>query len=732
MHTLGERVKELNCLYGLSKLVERSYVSLEEIYQGAANLIPPSWQYPDITCARIVIDSKEFKTPNFKESKYKQSADIKVYGKIAGAIEVYYLEKKPEIDEGPFLKEERDLINVIAERLGRITERKKAQEEVAQLSKFPSENRNPVLRITKNNNIIYANRASKPLLEEWNSEIGNPLPESFQSIIDDAIASGSNKNVEIVCRDITYLLTITPVKDEDYVNVYGLDITERKKIEEALHLNEERYALAQRAAHIGSWDWNIQTGDLVWSDQIEPIFGFKHGTFGRTYKAFLDCIHPDDRQRVIDSVNACLEKDVEYDIEHRIVWPDKSIYWVRETGDVIRDKNGKPIRMIGVVQDITERKKAEIEIKLVNAELDQIFNTAADGMRVIDKNFNIIRINDTFTKLVGISKNKVKGKKCYEVFPGPQCHTTKCPLIRILDGEDYLEYETEKRRYDGTKITCSATIKPYQGSDDELYGIVEDFKDITDRKRSEEKIKKLNENLMRQTVELVAINKELEAFSYSVSHDLRTPLRSIDGFSQALIEDYADKLDEEGRDYINRVRNATQHMGRIIDDLLKLSRITRHPLEKEKVNISDLSKSIIDDLKKEDSKRDVKFDISDDILVIGDKRLLRMALENIIGNAWKFTTKKSNAIIEMGKIRKNNQDVFFVRDNGAGFDMKYVDKLFVPFQRLHSDEEFDGIGIGLGIVNRIVHRHGGEIWAEGKEGEGATFYFSLRGGIEDE
>jgi light-regulated signal transduction histidine kinase (bacteriophytochrome) len=257
-----------------------------------------------------------------------------------------------------------------------------------------------------------------------------------------------------------------------------------------------------------------------------------------------------------------------------------------------------------------------------------------------------------------------------------------------------------------------------------MVGIVQE---ITNRKKNEEKIKKLNENLLRHATELAAINKELEAFSYSVSHDLRAPLRSIDGFSQALLEDYSDKLDKEGQDYLIRVRKAAQQMGNIIDDLLKLSRITRRPLEHEKVNLSDLSKSIIDELQKKDSNRNAKVSIDEDLTVMGDKQLLRLALENLIGNAWKFTSKKSNTKIEIGKTKKKDKDAFYVRDNGAGFDMKYADKLFVPFQRLHSDQEFEGIGIGLGIVSRIIHRHGGEIWAEGKEGGGATFYFSLRG-----
>ena len=368
----------------------------------------------------------------------------------------------------------------------------------------------------------------------------------------------------------------------------------------ALQESEERYRLAQRAADIGSWDWDIISDDLEWSETIEPMFGFKKGEFGKTYEAFLDCIHPDDRQFVIDSVNTCLEKNKQYDIEHRIIWLDGTIHWVRETGDAILDKDGKPVRMIGIVQEITDRKK------------------------------------------------------------------------------------------------------------------------------NEEQIKKLNESLWEYTVRLKAANNEVEAFSYSVSHDLRAPLRSIDGFSQALIEDYADTLDETGIDYLKRLRNASQRMGQLIDGMLQLSRLSRKKMHVEKVNMAELAVDIIDKFRKEDSSRNVDFRVQDDLVIKGDKNFLQILLENLLGNAWKFTSKRSKAKIEFGKTKKKNEIVFFIKDNGAGFDVKYIDKLFVPFQRLH-DDEFPGYGIGLGIVSRIIRRHGGQIWADGEVGKGAIFYFTLGG-----
>ncbi len=233
--------------------------------------------------------------------------------------------------------------------------------------------------------------------------------------------------------------------------------------------------------------------------------------------------------------------------------------------------------------------------------------------------------------------------------------------------------------------------------------------------------------------ELEGVNRELEAFSYSVSHDLRAPLRSIDGFSQILLEDYSDELDEEGRDYLGRVRAASQRMGRLIDDLLGLSRVTRSALNRKRVNLSSLAREVVEELREARPERAVEFSAQKGLEVRGDPRLLRVALWNLIGNAWKFTEKEPEAKIEFGLdeelSRRGRVPVYYVRDNGVGFEMAYADKLFGAFQRLHGANEFEGTGIGLATVQRIIHRHGGRIWARGEVGRGATFYFTLGPGL---
>jgi signal transduction histidine kinase len=237
--------------------------------------------------------------------------------------------------------------------------------------------------------------------------------------------------------------------------------------------------------------------------------------------------------------------------------------------------------------------------------------------------------------------------------------------------------------------------------------------------------RELEGKVQERTAELEAANKELEAFSYSVSHDLRAPLRGIDGFSQALLEDYGDKLDEKGKQFLNRVRSAAQRMAELIDNLLALSQVTRGELMREQVDLSSLARSVAAQLKQGEPGRDIEFDVSKDVLVEGDPRLLLIVIENLFGNAWKFTSKHSHARVEFGLARENGQTVYYVRDDGAGFDMAYAGKLFGAFQRLHQANEFQGTGIGLATVGRIVSRHGGHVWAEGEVEKGATFSFTL-------
>jgi len=245
------------------------------------------------------------------------------------------------------------------------------------------------------------------------------------------------------------------------------------------------------------------------------------------------------------------------------------------------------------------------------------------------------------------------------------------------------------------------------------------------RREAESEVRRLNDQLQQRAVLLEAANKELDAFCYSVSHDLRAPLRGMDGFSLALLEDYGDRFDETGQDYLRRVRAASQRMAQLIDDLLALSRVTRREMSRQQVDLSALAEAVASDLRASGPARHVELHVAPGLVANGDPALLRVVLENLLGNAWKFTGKRPDARIEFGTAQRDGAMAFFIRDNGAGFDMAYADKLFVPFQRLHSTSEFPGTGVGLASVQRVIQRHGGRVWAEAEVGKGATFYFTL-------
>jgi light-regulated signal transduction histidine kinase (bacteriophytochrome) len=248
---------------------------------------------------------------------------------------------------------------------------------------------------------------------------------------------------------------------------------------------------------------------------------------------------------------------------------------------------------------------------------------------------------------------------------------------------------------------------------------------LKSRDALEVRVKERTFELQQSNVQLEAANRELEAFSYSVSHDLRAPLRAIDGFSQALLEDCSERLDDQEKGYLNRVRDATQRMGQLIDDLLSLARVTRVEINSGTVDLSALAASVMQELREHEPGRDIDFVMQPGLTANGDARLFRQALENLLGNAFKFTSKRDKAVIEFGSRQEGNRVVYFVRDNGVGFDMRYADKLFQPFQRLHSSTEFKGTGIGLATVNRIIKRFGGHIWVEAEIDKGATFYFTI-------
>jgi PAS domain S-box-containing protein len=334
-----------------------------------------------------------------------------------------------------------------------------------------------------------------------------------------------------------------------------------------------------------------------------------------------------------------------------------------------------------------------------------------------------VEINESFTRFTGYTYEEVIGHSATELNLWAKPEELKRWMDTLQkDGRVFnLEFSSRMKSGEIRIGLNSAEIINIRGEPCRIVVIT----DITERKKAEEALKRALTNLEQSSARLAASNKELEAFSYSVSHDLRSPLRSIDGFSQALLEDYAGKLDDTGQDYLKRLRNASQKMGELIDGMLRLSRLSRSEIHKEPIDLSILALEITTRLRETQPERNGEVIIGKDLTADGDPQLLRALLENLLGNAWKFTSKVPRAVIEFGSIRHGAQKTFFIKDNGAGFDMTYVDKLFGAFQRLHDVTDFPGTGIGLATVRRIVSRHGGTVRAEGEVGKGATFYFTL-------
>jgi PAS domain S-box-containing protein len=655
----------------------------------------------------------------------------------------------------------------------------------------------------------------------------------------------------------------------------GLDISfaldsmeteaERKRAEEALSTITERLALATRSAQIGIWDWDIQKNRLVWDDQMYKLYGVKKEEFPLAYEAWLNGVHPDDRDLSNEVSRQALHGEKEYDTEFRILWPDGSVHWLKAGGQVFRDEKGTPMRMVGVNYDITEHKMAEKDLRESEQLFSKIFANspvAISMVRAADgKN---IEVNEAWCSLTGFAREeaighdtgelkifdqeqrsrlikafsnqgyskliesemttKNGGKKnilisselimiqedkfiiasviniterkqveedlrqrkeelgqLLDILPeaiwiadDPECkvirgnrfadellgvsgqenisQSAEAPTVVLRQfsqgrelspdelpmqmaaktGKAQLDFELRIEQHDKVPRTLLGGAVPLFNARGKTRGVIANFHDITERKRAEDEIRKLNaeleERVLQRTAQLEAVNKDLEAFSYSVSHDLRAPLRALSGYTSILMEDYASTLDAEGQRICNVILSESQRMGMLIDNLLKFSRLGRVEMHTSRIDMQPLVQTIFDELTTPQSRARIDFRQGNLQPAIGDSVLIRQVWVNLLSNALKFSSEKTKSIIEVESSKNNNEIIYYVRDNGAGFDMQYAAKLFGVFQRLHSESEFEGTGVGLAIVQRVISQHGGRVWAEGTIGEGAVFYFSLPNG----
>ena len=500
------------------------------------------------------------------------------------------------------------------------------------------------------------------------------------------------------------------------------DITERKLFEKKIFENENNLKIAQHIAKLGYWDWVIETDVITWSDELHNIFGIEKSNLLK-----LEIHNTLYTPESLSLLNKCISRTIEfgesYNIElefHRFDTEERG--WMTAMGYPEKDDTGKVIKLLGTAQDITDRKLAEKKLQVS----EEGFRTLAESMPQFvwitdDKGMNTY-FNEKWTEYTGLSMEESHGSGWNKPFhPEDQLYAWEAWKLATETGGEYavqcrlLKNNGEYHWF----IVRGIPLKDNNGKIIRWYGTCTE---IDSQKQIEVE---LENRVNERTSQLQIANKELEAFSYSVSHDLRAPLRSIDGWSMALLEDCADQLDKQGLEYLDRVREETQRMGHLIDDLLKLSRVSRAEIKKVDIDLSSLAQDIKKRLLKTPTERRIEFIIQPGMFTFGDPRMLDIALTNLLDNAYKFTGKKEYARIEFGQTIIDDKQTYWVRDNGVGFDMSYSKNLFGAFQRMHRQSDFPGTGVGLATVQRIIHRHDGLIWAESKINEGATFYFTL-------
>jgi PAS domain S-box-containing protein len=511
------------------------------------------------------------------------------------------------------------------------------------------------------------------------------------------------------------------------------ELSHRRDAEEALRQNEARLLVAQQIGQSGSWDVDLADNTLKWSAETFRIFQRDPLTFVPTCEAFLEMVHPDDRARMRKVAEEVRRADRDVQAEHRIILPNGAERQVIEHARIFRDSTGQPIRIIGTVQDITERKQAEASLQAatdmlrVSEQRNRILvEHAPEAIVVLDASIGrFVDLNENAVKLFGLDREALLKLGPMDLSPPVQADgraTAELGPERIsqaLSGATPA-FEWIHRNASGEDIPCEVRLVRLPSPNQQL--IRGSITDIRERKRFNAE---LEHRVLSRTAQLQAANEELEAFSYSVSHDLRAPLRHVLGFTNLLTRQPAVAADADSRRMAEVISKAALKMGNLIDDLLNFSRMGRTELRSEPVDLGKLVAEVRRELESGLADRQIQWNVSSLPVVLGDVAMLRQVFLNLLGNAIKYTRGQPSANIEVRCERGEKELVFAVSDNGVGFDMAYANRLFGVFQRLHRDDEFEGTGIGLANVRRIIVRHGGRTWAEGKVGEGATFYFSL-------
>jgi len=497
-----------------------------------------------------------------------------------------------------------------------------------------------------------------------------------------------------------------------------VDITRLKEAEAKLQRSEAHLREAQRIGNLGSWTFELATERILWSDQLYRIFGLSLDTVLVNFEDLQQRFHPEDRERHRQVVDQLLSTHEPYDEEFRIVRPDGTEVMINVRGETLCNDQGVVTHLTGTAQDVTQRKRAERQMEEISLRLSVALDSGRIGTWTIDLQTEAVTWDDRLLHIYGLDHGPTSLGEWLQTFHREDLPLLEADLVRVLSGAQPTSQTLRFFRQDGELRWVRATALMETDASGQPWRMIGTMIDITEAKLAEEQI--------RQTsAQLEASNRELEAFAYSVSHDLRAPLRAIDGFSQALLEDYGDRVDADGQDYFRRIRHNIQRMGQLIDDLLRLSRVSRAAMHYQWVDLSALVQEQVAELQRDEPERCVDLHLTPDLTAWADRTLMQVVITNLVQNAWKFTSHHPQAHITFGQTQQDGETVYFLQDDGAGFDMAYANQLFGVFQRLHNTDEFPGTGIGLATVQRIIHRHGGRVWAEATVEQGATLSFTL-------